>query len=594
MKEVQNKELSTEELILLIIEGDNRQEEAFSELVLRYRGQAIRWAFLLTRDTFLAEDIVQQAFLTIHRQLHTLQSRELFFPWLKRIIRNQVATYYRKKEHQRVTPIPYVSGTESVNSALRSASTIEELQTQSNSRSIENEETDDISFMLIQKEQVDQLKKYLAELSPHAQKLVEAHYLKGQTAEEIAANFHLNRSNVYNTLSKAKQRLQDLRFSGEVQSYLRTKDIQPSSTGASDSSGKERAVSKGKEPQRLVLPVPSQLTSYTSMGHVLHQLVDYLAPNKFSLTEVMGYSGQAFRLQMSTDGEPVGSFVYEWGRICQQGLAQLGLRSTFIGHPQFTNMTPDFLIDTIDQIRHSLQKGLPVLAWNLSPMEFCLIYGYNDHTQEFIYRDVAHHQLTINYDLLGRHIKHTALFMAIINGKVTHYPLTYDKLFLRDEYHQEQTWLGPSLIQALGGIVKHLKGEEQEIPGYSFGVRAYETWIEAIQKSRLSAGTHAYQVALAAEAREHALEFLKKLGPTRIFVADGKHVKYVQLLKKAEFLYQSINQIYKEIYPTFPYSSTFSGMAQSIKLIKALESLQKLERNAVFIFEDLLDLTHAN
>lgn len=59
-------------------------QEAFGELVRRHRAKALGLAGSLTKDMYLAEDIVQEALIRAFLHLGTLTDSNRFIPWLHR------------------------------------------------------------------------------------------------------------------------------------------------------------------------------------------------------------------------------------------------------------------------------------------------------------------------------------------------------------------------------------------------------------------------------------------------------------------------------------------------------------------------------
>jgi len=58
-------------------------------LVMRYERDALRLAYLLTNDRFLAEDIAQESFLQAYQAIDRFHIGKPFKPWLLRIVANQ-------------------------------------------------------------------------------------------------------------------------------------------------------------------------------------------------------------------------------------------------------------------------------------------------------------------------------------------------------------------------------------------------------------------------------------------------------------------------------------------------------------------------
>ncbi|ADU31061.1 sigma-70 family RNA polymerase sigma factor [Evansella cellulosilytica] len=60
----------------------NKDEEALRELMDSYGNELIRTAILLVKDEFLAQEIVQDTFITAFKKIHTLEKKEKLKSWL--------------------------------------------------------------------------------------------------------------------------------------------------------------------------------------------------------------------------------------------------------------------------------------------------------------------------------------------------------------------------------------------------------------------------------------------------------------------------------------------------------------------------------
>jgi RNA polymerase sigma-70 factor, ECF subfamily len=90
-----------EELVAWSAGGDRR---AFDELVIRYGRYALRVAARLVRDTVIAEDVVQEAFVRCWSQVQQFDSqRARFTTWLYRIVVNLCIDQKRRKQPE---PLP--------------------------------------------------------------------------------------------------------------------------------------------------------------------------------------------------------------------------------------------------------------------------------------------------------------------------------------------------------------------------------------------------------------------------------------------------------------------------------------------------------
>lgn len=92
-------------LVFAAREGD---ATAFGQLVARYRPTAVLVAVAACGDREVAEDAVQDAFLTAHRALRNLDEPAHFGPWLAAIVRNRARRLAGDKERVRSMPLHLV------------------------------------------------------------------------------------------------------------------------------------------------------------------------------------------------------------------------------------------------------------------------------------------------------------------------------------------------------------------------------------------------------------------------------------------------------------------------------------------------------
>lgn len=79
------------QLVDKVLNGDTG---AFELLILKYQNQVFYAANNIVKNKEFAEDISQDAFLRAYEKLDTLQNKEQFFPWLKRIAINLARNHY--------------------------------------------------------------------------------------------------------------------------------------------------------------------------------------------------------------------------------------------------------------------------------------------------------------------------------------------------------------------------------------------------------------------------------------------------------------------------------------------------------------------
>lgn len=96
--------LTTENIdnVLELCKSGNQQAQL--EIYNRYYKAMYNTSFRIVKDSYLAEDIMQESFLTAFSKLASLKLNSTFGAWLKRIVINNSISYYNK--HQKTTTIP--------------------------------------------------------------------------------------------------------------------------------------------------------------------------------------------------------------------------------------------------------------------------------------------------------------------------------------------------------------------------------------------------------------------------------------------------------------------------------------------------------
>jgi RNA polymerase sigma-70 factor (ECF subfamily) len=91
-----------EELIARFQEGD---EQAYTELVNRYRDKLITFVYRFVNDMEQAEDIIQDTMLKLYTHKHYYRNIAKFSTWIYTIAGNLAKTELRKRKSRKVTNI---------------------------------------------------------------------------------------------------------------------------------------------------------------------------------------------------------------------------------------------------------------------------------------------------------------------------------------------------------------------------------------------------------------------------------------------------------------------------------------------------------
>lgn len=150
----------------LIAQYRNGSEAAFDLLVDRYQSKVFTTIYLIVKDQYVAEDLLQDVFVKVVQTIHSDRYSEegKFQPWLMRIAHNLAIDFFRKSK--RSPTILMEDGSNLFNSLMFAEASIEDHR--------------------VKEETLEMVKKLIEEL-PEAQKevLVMRHYLD-MSFQEIA------------------------------------------------------------------------------------------------------------------------------------------------------------------------------------------------------------------------------------------------------------------------------------------------------------------------------------------------------------------------------------------------------------------------
>jgi|GEM_PF-337430 len=168
-------------LVEATLSGDR---EAFTILVLRHQPRAYRSAIRLVTDRHLAEDVVQDAFLSAFRDLQSLREPERFGGWLLGIIRYTAHGIHRTQSRARLVAREFDEGFLS----RRAASPAQNLEAAQRRKMI---------------------RSALQELDPKYGEAARLYYLEGMSYHTIAQALDVKVSTVKGRLQQARIRLRD-------------------------------------------------------------------------------------------------------------------------------------------------------------------------------------------------------------------------------------------------------------------------------------------------------------------------------------------------------------------------------------------------
>ena len=223
-----------QELVAKAREGD---PDAFGELVRRHRARAIGVAQSLTQDSHLAEDIVQEALVKAFLKLGSLIDERRFAPWLSRIVRNEAYMKLRRGgPHGKERPFTAWAGSPSRGAAPTNgshATAVLSVHREEERWDIDNvlfrlglsalesaRQASDPAIALLRKELIDGIRSLLHCLTSREKEVFERFFLDQLPPQDIAALLNTSVASTYNSISRARLKVQHERLRVHVSMYI--------------------------------------------------------------------------------------------------------------------------------------------------------------------------------------------------------------------------------------------------------------------------------------------------------------------------------------------------------------------------------------
>lgn len=178
-------------LVLEYIKGESR---AFDVIFHRYRTRLLNFVYRTVGDRERAEDLVQEAFIRVHRHLARFDRSKKFSTWIYTIASNLAKNELRNRGRNPVVLFQALSADQD-----------------DEDRPLEFEDTSARPDDLFHQRQMRQLvQEAVAQLPPHHREVFVLRELEGRSYEEIADATHCNLGTVKSRLNRARGAFADL------------------------------------------------------------------------------------------------------------------------------------------------------------------------------------------------------------------------------------------------------------------------------------------------------------------------------------------------------------------------------------------------
>lgn len=559
---------------VLVERAKTGDRDAFGELVRRHRAKVYGYARSYTQEPFLAEDIVQDALIRAFLHLGKLSDSRRFLPWLHRIVRNQAFTRLSKGPQKREQVFTGIQREASEVEATDWEDLDSILRRLGRSWSQAADNLTNPEDVLMRRELLQTIMDLLSCLHARERKIVESHFFDHLSPAEIAQLFQISQGNVYQILSRSRKKLIQEKTRVVVDQYVNSR--------------KEAGTMK-----KVILDKPAALKqpTWVTSGMALHGMIENTGIN-MSFPMVMGLSGHAFRLTVVPEGIHIaGPTMFDFTKVLQQGLRNIGFESSAInegkaadGPALNANLVDPALLsvsarkkreiaqalpEALELIHRSIDRGHPVLAWDLFIPEFGLIYGYDDEQKLLYAADNCGHDQTIAYEDLGRGL--------------------IEELFVLSVREPIQTNQHSMLKQAIQSALHHYREQEDSSCNEVVnGLAAYTVWKEAYEMGGIEPNGNAYTTAVALDTRRNAALFWGEIADTW---TDSTFDAIRPVIRKSAALYDSISEQFAELSRLFPFPAGGepNNPVHGQQAIAILQSIEQLEKEAVVLLEQMLE-----
>ncbi|MDF0728513.1 RNA polymerase sigma factor [Cytobacillus sp. S13-E01] len=163
-------------------------ETDFNTMYRLFYEKVFKAAYSITKDTFLAEDIVQETFIKAYKKLDTIVDAGKIGAWLSTIASRTAIDLMRKEKRTKLVPIE--------------DTILDLLDCKNGNITVESE----IEITMFSEEVQAEIKH----LKPEQREVLLLKYTRGLRDEEIANQLHIKKATVKTRLYRARQQLKSL------------------------------------------------------------------------------------------------------------------------------------------------------------------------------------------------------------------------------------------------------------------------------------------------------------------------------------------------------------------------------------------------
>jgi RNA polymerase sigma-70 factor (ECF subfamily) len=172
-----------------VLSGNSDQ---FEFLILKYQNQLFTTVVTIVKNSDIAEEILQDSFVTAYEKLETLKNRNYFYPWIKKIAINKSFLYLHHNKKN-------VGSTEEVLDFLKNDNPIE----------IDRPFNKSPEALVLNKELAKYIKRFVDSLPERLRSVIILREVEGLSYEEISETMKIPVGTVRSRLHYAREIIKD-------------------------------------------------------------------------------------------------------------------------------------------------------------------------------------------------------------------------------------------------------------------------------------------------------------------------------------------------------------------------------------------------
>ena len=178
------KKISDEQLAE---EVRSKNKELFAEIVSRYQNKIYSYTRRLVNDGEEAEDLTQDVFIKVYKNLNGFDVKRKFSSWIYRIAHNESVNFIKKKSYFKILSIEQ-------NEFLKNTMAT----------------TENLIEKIIEKENSQKVRELLGKLSFRYKEILVLRYFEEKTYEEISDILRMPTNTVGTLINRAKGQLEKM------------------------------------------------------------------------------------------------------------------------------------------------------------------------------------------------------------------------------------------------------------------------------------------------------------------------------------------------------------------------------------------------